>query len=265
MKLKNKELDKFYTNEEVAKKMIKKINLDLFDIVIEPSAGNGSFSKNINHPNLIAIDILPEDVNIDQGDWFEYEVPQKYKNALVIGNPPFGKMNKLSIQFLKKAFSFESVKMVAFVLPNVYRKYTMQKHIPKDFYINEIIELPENSFTINNEVYHVPCSFFIFSKLDTKDLRQNVNISSSHFEFGTKENFDFFVFGAAPHKVIDKPNKNNRGYYIKTKISKEKVMNNFKKIKWKGHSSANGGVSWYTKVDLIENYEKGKTKCKKKI
>ncbi len=254
----SKELDKFYTNESIAKTLIKTIDLAKFDIIIEPSAGSGSFSNNLNHKNVIAMDILPESKNIIQKDWFEYKLPQKYKKALIIGNPPFGKMNKLSIAFLKKSFSFTATEMVAFVLPNVYKKYTMQKYIPSNFYINKIIDIPQNSFTINNKIYHVPCSFFIFSKDDKRDLRQNINIKSSDFEFTTKDEYDFFIFGAAPHKVIKKPTKNNRGYYIKAKINKQKLIDNFKSINWKGHSSANGGVSWFTKIDILENYENEK-------
>ena len=58
--------DKFYTKPEIADDLIKfllsKVDIDKNDIIIEPSAGNGSFS---NNPNLIkykieAYDILPE-------------------------------------------------------------------------------------------------------------------------------------------------------------------------------------------------------------
>ena len=38
-----KELDKFYTKVEVAKICISSINLNAFSLIIEPSAGGGSF------------------------------------------------------------------------------------------------------------------------------------------------------------------------------------------------------------------------------
>ena len=49
--------DKFYTKPEVAINLISYLNIDEYDMIIEPSAGNGSFSNNINHKNLISLDI----------------------------------------------------------------------------------------------------------------------------------------------------------------------------------------------------------------
>ena len=41
------DLDKFYTKKDVVLKCIKYINFSLYDFVIEPSAGNGSFYNQI--------------------------------------------------------------------------------------------------------------------------------------------------------------------------------------------------------------------------
>lgn len=38
-------LDKFYTKTQIAKDCINKLNLNDFNFIIEPSAGNGSFSS----------------------------------------------------------------------------------------------------------------------------------------------------------------------------------------------------------------------------
>jgi type I restriction-modification system DNA methylase subunit len=46
--------DKFYTKIEISKMCIDMLDLSEFDLVIEPSAGNGSFSKQID--NCIAYD-----------------------------------------------------------------------------------------------------------------------------------------------------------------------------------------------------------------
>ena len=252
----NKELDKFYTKESVVKKLIKKIDFNKYDLVIEPSAGSGAFLFEIKHDNTIGLDIHPEAKGIKQQNWFKYKISKKYKNVLIIGNPPFGINNDLSSRFLKHAFSFKNVFAVAFILPNVYKKYTNQKLIPNNFYINKIINIENEAFKFNGNSYHVPCSFFIITKDDTKDLRQDINIKSNDFIFSNSKNYDFFIFGAAPKKIIESPNKNNRGYYIKSMISKKKLINRFKNIDWKGHSSANGGVYWLTKIDIIENYNR---------
>lgn len=48
----------------------------------------------------LAYDILPEAPNIVQADYREVRLPYMDK-SLVIGNPPFGRANKLSVQFVK--------------------------------------------------------------------------------------------------------------------------------------------------------------------
>lgn len=51
-------IDKFYTKEKTAKECISLIpELDTYDLIIEPSAGNGSFSSLLD---CIAYDIEPE-------------------------------------------------------------------------------------------------------------------------------------------------------------------------------------------------------------
>lgn len=251
--------DKFYTKESVAKSLTELLNFDDYDFIIEPSAGSGSFSKLLPKDKSVALDLFPEGDEIIQADWFEYKVDTKYKSVLVIGNPPFGKNNILSAQFIKHSTSFNNVETVAFILPDVYKKHTLQKYIPKEYKIVKIVKLPRNAFTLSGNTHHVPCSFFIMRKnSNERDLRQNPNKRSRDFDFSNKADYDFFIFGAAPKKIIDVPSSNNRGYFIKSKIDAEILRKRFQKMRWEGKSSANGGVYWLTKVDIVENYNKNK-------
>lgn len=252
-----KKLDKFYTKKTIIKKIIKNINQELFDLIIEPSAGNGNFLKYLDKNKTISFDIEPENINIKKQDWFKYNINKNFKKVLIIGNPPFGKNNILSLKFLKHSFSFKNVYEIAFILPNVYKKYTKQKIIPSNFYIKKIIDLGKNPFLLGDKEYHVPCSFFIFTKDKVIDLRTIKKETTKDFKFTNKnDKYDFFIFGAAPKKIIKNPQKNNRGYFIKSLIEKKILLNNFKNINWKGNSSANGGVFWLTKTEIINNYEK---------
>lgn len=253
---KKEPLDKFYTKSETSNICINSLDLNNYDLIIEPSAGNGSFSNKLKNYNLLAFDIQPENENIIKKDWFDVLIPTHYSNVLIVGNPPFGQRNKLSQNFLKHSFSFYNVQTIAFVLPNVYKKYTQQNIIPKEFRIKSIIELPDKSFLLNNKEYHVPCSFFIFDKSDGEDLRFDISKyqETDDFKWGTKNDYDFFIFGASPSKIIQIPNKNNRGYYIKSKIDIEILKGKIRNTVWQKNSSANGGVAWLTKPEIIKSY-----------
>ena len=51
------ELDKFYTNPEIVENLLRYINLESYDFIIEPSAGNGSFFNKIKKFNSLGLDI----------------------------------------------------------------------------------------------------------------------------------------------------------------------------------------------------------------
>jgi hypothetical protein len=259
------ELDKFYTKPNIVENCISCIDFNQYDLVIEPSAGSGSFYNVIPHNNKIGLDLLPENQNIIKCDWFEYQIDTAYEKVLIIGNPPFGKRNKLSRMFLEHSSKFINVYTIAFILPDVYNKHTLQKFVPKEFRLKTIMKLDRNSFTINGKDYHVPCSFFVFEKSIGTCLRFDPDAykETDDWTFGKPNDYDFFVMGASINTVKDVPTKNNRGYYIKVKseIDPINVRENFKKMKIQNYSSANGGVAWVTKPELVKNYLDNKRRC----
>ena len=72
--------DKFYTNENIVFLCIEKIkvhlNINKNDIIIEPSAGNGSFIKYIEKlsNNCIYFDILPENNLIKKENYLDLNI-----------------------------------------------------------------------------------------------------------------------------------------------------------------------------------------------
>lgn len=113
-KLKN---DKYYTPVELAKYCVEKTNeiigKDNITEYIEPSAGAGVFLDFLDKPYL-AYDIEPEDDRITKADWLTVNLPYK-KGRCIIGNPPFGEHNILSVKFYKKAVLL--CDYIAFILP----------------------------------------------------------------------------------------------------------------------------------------------------
>lgn len=108
-------LDKYYTPVWLAERLIAKtfevVGSENITDIIEPSAGNGSFS---NQLDCRAIDIEPEAEGIERGDFLAIDIPYK-KGRLVIGNPPYGDKMRLAKKFYEK--SAEIADYIAFILP----------------------------------------------------------------------------------------------------------------------------------------------------
>ena len=124
-KIKN---DKYYTPPELAKYIISKtkeiIGEDNITEYVEPSAGAGVFLDYLDKPYL-AYDIEPEDDRIIRQDYLELDIEYK-KGRCVIGNPPYGRGNTLSVKFFKK--SIEIADYIAFILPISQYKNNQQMY-----------------------------------------------------------------------------------------------------------------------------------------
>lgn len=114
------ELDKYYTPKDIVNKCLdlffKEIPLSNISEIIEPSAGNGAFSKELSKLNkpLIALDIEPEDISISKQDYLTLELNYLSGRA-IIGNPPFGSRMGLATKFYNK--SVEIADYIGFILP----------------------------------------------------------------------------------------------------------------------------------------------------
>jgi hypothetical protein len=111
------ENDKYYTPQDLAKYCVEKtkevIGEDNITEYIEPSAGSGVFLDYLDKPYL-AYDIEPENDKVTRQDWLSLELDYK-QGRCIIGNPPFGSKNTLSVKFFKKAVNI--CDYIAFILP----------------------------------------------------------------------------------------------------------------------------------------------------
>lgn len=253
---KHKALNKYYTKKDVAcqciSEMLKVVPADA--TFIEPSAGCGSF---IFDNTAYAYDISPDAEGIIEANFLTVDIDTI--DVCVYGNPPYGERNKLTKQFIKHAISFGGVRWVAFVLPSVFQKHTLQKVFPANWCLVSNTILPENSFTIHGNPYKIPCVFQVWekdSKLTNLRAKERKQFSNKHFEIVVKDG-DYFVMGASP-TTLKKPNEvtpSNRGYWLKTPLPFDVLQSNLKEVPWNGKSCANGGVSWLTKTEFINQYE----------
>lgn len=171
-----KELDQFFTKDEIALNCINRlknilnINLEEFDKIIEPSFGNGSFIKYLPNTTLY-YDIDAIDPN-RRADFLKLDIYSEYLvkkiKFLTIGNPPFGKNSNLAISFFNKAADFSSI--IAFILPRTFCKTSVQNKLNKNYFLIDEYIIPENSFIFENKDYNVPCNFQIWVDYDHFNL-----------------------------------------------------------------------------------------------
>ena len=119
-------IDKYYTKDTTVNfciNLIKQyIQIEQNDLIIEPSAGNGSFILGIKtlSSNFLFYDLEPEHHEIIQKDYLSSENEFKSNKIHIIGNPPFGRQSSLAIKFIKKSCLFCDT--ISFILPKSFKK-----------------------------------------------------------------------------------------------------------------------------------------------
>ena len=246
------DLDKFYTPIKVAKKCIEEIDdISEYDIIIEPSAGNGSFSSQLN---CIAFDIEPENEKIIKQDFLLINKINGEKK-LFVGNPPFGSRSCLAKKFIEHSIKL-GAETIAFILPNTFNKFLMQKVFPKEWKLKKIVSL-DCDYEANDIKYFIPSSFFIWTLKECEDLRKKEPKKIDDFIFlprGSVE-ADFALNGnSGKIKSLDKITNSKSEHYIKSLIDKDELIKKLNTIKWRMYSSVNGKNAWISQKDIEEQY-----------
>jgi hypothetical protein len=191
--------DKFYTIPEISEKCLKtlesKYNWDSWDLVIEPSAGNGSFLTRIPTSKKIGIDILPDHKDIVQQDFLTYN-PKNTGKILVVGNPPFGRVSSLAIKFFNHASKFANV--IAFILPRTFRRVSIQNKLNQNFHLMYDEEIPTKPCAFTPPMM-AKCCFQIWEK--KSETRKLITLETEH------KDWDFLSFGEKDEKGQPTPPK----------------------------------------------------------
>lgn len=179
--LKRDTTDKFYTKADIAEKCVRLFSKHILNdkplrphsMIIEPSAGNGAFMKELKALSLSATyyDICPENNKVQKQDFLTLSTEKFDKKTVhIIGNPPFGIQSSAAKSFIKKACSF--AKSVSFILPLSFKKDTYKKTFPRAFHLIHEFVLPKNSFLVENKSHHVNCVYQIWRRSDNGELRR---------------------------------------------------------------------------------------------
>ena len=173
--------DKYYTPPNLANYIVNKtkeiIGEHNITEYLEPSAGNGVF-LNYLPTNTLAYDIEPEDDRIVKQDYLSLDLEYK-KGRLVIGNPPFGEKNTLSVKFYNK--SVEISDYIAFILP------ISQYNNNQQMYKFDLI-YSENLGKKNYSDREIHCCFNIY-KRNTNGLNTKPNYKLEDFKIMLIFNF----------------------------------------------------------------------------
>lgn len=166
-------IDKYYTKPSVVDiclELVKKhISIGENDLIIEPSAGNGSFISGIKEigEKHIFYDLEPENAEIVKQDYLEldyikFDTINGNNKIHIIGNPPFGRQSSLAIKFIRKSCEF--CNSISFILPKSFKKDSMKNKFPLEFHLVCEEDLPDKSFLVDGVEHNVPCIFQIWEK-----------------------------------------------------------------------------------------------------
>jgi len=263
--LKRNTIDKYYTKQCVVKQCIelvkKYINILNNDLIIEPSAGNGSFIENIKtlSSNYKFYDLEPEHNEVVKQDFLELNYKKlKDTNIHIIGNPPFGRQASLAIKFIKKCCLFSN--SISFILPKSFKKDSMKKSFDKHYHLIYEIDLLENSFLVNDIESDVPCVFQIWQWKE--ELRkENDKKQPLQFTFVKKEDTPDISFrrvgvnaGTIMKEINDKSFQSH--YFIKFTNNKtiDENIEKLKSIKFNFNNTV--GPKSISKPELIDEFNK---------
>ena len=175
-------MDKYYTKPSVVKECIehiqKYIQFNKEDLIIEPSAGNGSFINDIKRltANYLFYDLEPENAEIIKQDYLAFDytcIQNRYPKVHIVGNPPFGRQSSIAIKFIKK--SCEYCNSLSFILPKSFKKDSLKKHFPVDYHLIYEYDIPDNSFLVDDKEHNVPCVFQIWEKREvTREITKKL-------------------------------------------------------------------------------------------
>ena len=167
-------LDQFYTRKEVARDCLRDFRrktdfLGGASFFVEPSAGDGAFYDLLPHGRKIGLDMDPRHADILRRDFLQWRdlLPCRSADAVVVGNPPFGKRGAMAVRFFQKAA--EIADTIAFIVPVIFRKHFIHKQLPKSWRWIHAKPLAREAFVRpNGKVYAVNTEFQIWTRTPTR-------------------------------------------------------------------------------------------------
>ena len=190
--------DKFYTDPNVALECIQTLDLDSYDLIIEPSAGSWAFSRHLPRDKTYSFDLFPDEAYPEtiKQDWLEFDIISFAKehnanNVLIIGNPPYGRASGLASKFIQHSAIdnnlFDVKTTVAFVISEAFQKDSFMKRVPLTHTLTQHKSLG-SPFTMDGEPYSkLNTGWFVYEPIPRE--KENIKTCSKWIKKHTKEEF----------------------------------------------------------------------------
>lgn len=264
--------EQYFTPPELAQECISLVDqlygLDKFDLIVEPSAGDGSFLNFLPKKVSIGVDIAPQAPNIIKSDFLQW-LPEKLKansKVLTIGNPPFGARASLALKFIDHAAVFSDV--IAFVLPMSFNKYTFQNmlaanlHLVKSIDCADVYMTPSGSMKVNTVFQIWERRLEARKKIERKMNHPHFNMRHAHLSRTSpdelvelRNKFEFAVAQVGSNFAPKDPLSLDKGSYWFVAPLVQGVRERFARMDFSHLDGKNLAHKSLSKSDIIEAYE----------
>lgn len=236
--------DRFYTPESTVSQLIGLVDMDDYENIIEPSAGDGAILHRL--PNrAVGYDLEPHSSDIQPMNWLEPTDAEgnhddamyiadkafhwSFGKTLVIGNPPFGRQGSLASRFFNEAASFADT--IALIMPKSYMKDSMMNRLEHHFHIDTIVPVVDDHYLIPGGTRVVPTVIIVAHRERSarKDhiIVNHVDMSSLPFVFTNHDDADYMVIRVGGKSgslaSMDAVTDTNRKYNYFIKITDDSV------------------------------------------
>jgi hypothetical protein len=174
-------MDQFYTRPEIARDCIQTLlqhmSFDDYDIILEPSAGQGSFYNLLPVSKRQGVDLEPKCDGVDKMNFFDF-IPEENAKYCVVGNPPFGRISSIAVKFFNHAAAFADI--IAFIIPKTFKRVSVQNRLNMHFQLIHNTDLPLKPCCFTPQM-SAKCCFQIWKKTET--TRRKVELPLTHHDF----------------------------------------------------------------------------------
>lgn len=258
----------YFTSSQLAQQCIdfcgRAFPLDSFELIVEPSAGDGTFLKLLPESKRIGLDIAPQSDEIVQADFLQW-MPPVSGRVLTIGNPPFGARASLAVKFIEHAATFSDV--IALILPMSFNKYTFANRVPLNFHLVDSMNISD-TFSLDGQAMPVNTVFQIWEQRDELRTRQVGTRTHSDFEMRHAHlsrvtpqqlrelrGYDFAIAQVGNNFAPRDPASIAKGSYWFIRASAPKVKERFELLDFTFLDGMNLAHKSLSKADIITAYE----------